>query len=554
MRARIHSICILCLGWLCGTQPVGALPVEHPLPPIATSGGAVVGLVLPSGVKTWFGVPFAQPPTGAWRWRPPQPMSWNGTWNADRKMPECPQVLRAHDINHYYGEEATSEDCLYLNVWAPSHSDRRSGLPVIVYLYGGGFTIGSSGIPTYAGEVIALRGAVFVNFNYRVGVLGFLAHPELTREQGGHSGNYGLLDQTLALRWIHENIAKFGGDPARTLVIGQSAGAASVGYQLVSPLARGLFSRVMMSSGCNFTAPITSLAVGEQTGLDIQNYLGAKNLAELRNVPADRFVAAQLEGQIGIHVLKGVRASPVIDGYFLPKMPGEILQDGTSMDVPFIANFNKDESVNPLMSARNLEDYRSIARRLYGADADTFLALYPANSDADVRASGGLAAREAGLESSARTCAQLQSRFKHSKAYISLFSQGPAFAQGVHIADYDVATTGAYHTGDIPFWFGTLNAFNLLRRTRDWAPADYKLSALMMDALIAFAATGDPSTQAVNWPAWSPDREVKLEWGGSQAAAVVPIDVARIEWLKAHPPQPIEPGREPERGSGAARD
>ena len=516
---------------LCLARGVQALPVERPLPPVATTGGRVVGLELSGAVKAWLGIPYAIPPTGARRWQAPQPMTWRGTWNADRKMPECVQVLRAHDINHYYGEEATSEDCLYLNIWAPARSGPRSKLPVIVYLYGGGFTIGSAGIPTYGGDVIAQRGVVFVNLNYRVGLIGFLAHPELTTEQGGHSGNYGLLDQALALRWIHDNIDRFGGDPQHILLIGQSAGAGSVALHLFSPLSKGLFSRAMMSSGCNFAPTLPSLAEGERNGSSIQKYLGAASLAALRNIPADRLVAAQLESQIGVTVSKGVRAGPVIDGLFLPRP----LQGEEMLDMPFIASFNKEESVSPFMNAQSIDEYRGIARRIYGADADAFLALYPVADPADLRATGIRIAREGSLESNARSCAQLQSRLHQSKAYIDLFSQPPAFAPGVHIADYDVATTGAYHTADIPFWFGTLDNFNLLRHTRDWTGADYKLSGMMMDALIAFAATGDPSTRAVTWPAWDPSREVKLEWGGPSSARIVPVEASRIEWLRKHP-------------------
>jgi para-nitrobenzyl esterase len=519
-----------------------ALPVVKPIPPIDTSGGKVAGLVLSSGVKAWLGVPFAQPPTGQLRWQPPRPMQWQGVWNADRKMPQCPQVLRAHDINHYYGEEASSEDCLYVNVWSPPTATASSKLPVIVYVYGGGFTIGSAGIATYGGESIAKRGAVFVNFNYRVGILGFLAHPELSKEQGGHSGNYGLLDQTLALRWIHDNIAKFGGDPSRVLVLGQSAGAASVTDQLLSPLAKGLFSRAVMSSGCNWTANVPTLADGERNGLEIQKYLGAANLAELRNISADHFVAAQLEGQIGVTVTRGVRAGPVVDGLFFPRAPREIVESGSMNAMPIIASFNRDESVGPLMAAQSADEYRGIARRMYGDDADAFIALYPAGRADGIRDLGGRVAREGGLENSARTCAQLQVRYNHSKAWIDLFSQPPSFAPGVHIADYDVATTGAYHTADIPFWFGNIDAFNMLRTTRAWKPADYALSAMMMDSLIAFAATGDPSTKAVSWPAWSADREVKLEWGGASPATVVPINVAGIEWLRTHPAKRVDAG------------
>jgi len=509
-------------------------------------------MILPSGVRAWLGVPYAQPPTGALRWRPPETLHWPGVWNADRRMPECPQVLRAHDINHYYGEEASSEDCLYLNVWAPAGSSATSKLPVIVYIYGGGFTIGSAGIPTYGGEVIAPRGVVFVNFNYRVGILGFLAHPQLSREQGGHSGNYGLLDQALALRWIHDNIASFGGDPQRILVVGQSAGAGSVALQLFSPLTRGLFARAMMSSGCNWMAPTPSLSEGEHNGELIQTYLHAADLEALRNIPADRLVAAQLEGQIGVTVTTGVRAGPVVDGYFLPRTPLEMLEGGEGSDVPIIASFNRDESVSPLQGAHSVEEYRDIAGKMYGEASGEFLGLYPVRSAPEIRAVGGQVAREGSLESSARTCAQLQARYHHSRAYLDLFSRHHAFAPGVHIADYDMATTGAYHTADIPFWFGTLDAFNLQRRTRTWSAGDYELSGLMMDALVAFAATGDPSSSSVRWPAWSADHEVMLEWGGTKQTEVVALNVPAIEWLKAHPAQHLKVAVDAGRSTGGA--
>lgn len=520
---------------LLASPRVRALPVEHPLPVVTTTGGKVAGLVLPNGVQAWLGVPFAEAPTNALRWQPPRPRRWNGVWNADRMMPECVQVLRAHDINHYYGEEPTSEDCLYLNVWAPAKARPGAKLPVIVYIYGGGFTLGSAGIPTYGGQVISQRGAVFVNFNYRVGILGFLAHPELTKEQGGHSGNYGLMDQALALHWIHDNIAKFGGDPERILVIGQSAGAGSVAMQLFSPLSKGTFSRAMMSSGCNFEPRVPSLADGERNGLEIQKYLGAQNLEQLRNLSADRFVAAQVESQIGVSVTKGVRAGPVLDGYFLERPLRETLEAHAMTDVPIIASFNKEESQSPFINALSVDEYRGIARRLYGRDADAFLERFPVERAEDIRATAFRVAREGGLEANSRGCAQLQARYNRSAAYIDLFSRHHAFAPGVHIADYDVPNTGAYHTGDIPFWFGTLDAFNLQRHTRDWTPADYSLAGMMMDALIAFAATGNPATKSVPWPAWKPDKEVKLEWGGRVPAEVVPIDVAGIEWLRAHP-------------------
>jgi para-nitrobenzyl esterase len=535
MRVRSFAGGLLAAILAAGIQVANALPVEKPLPPVDTTGGRLAGLVLPSGVKAWLGVPYATPPTGSLRWRPPEAFQWRGTWNADRMMPECVQVLRAHDINHYYGEEPTSEDCLYLNVWAPATAHRGSKLPVIVYVYGGGFTIGSAGMPTYGGEVLSQRGVVFVNLNYRVGVLGFLAHPELSKEQGGHSGNYGLLDQSLALKWIHDNVERFGGDPARILVVGQSAGAGSVAMHLISPQSKGLFSRAMMSSGCNFNTDITTLADGERNGLEIQKYLGAGSLAELRNLSADRFVAAQVESQIGVTVTKGVRAGPVLDGLFLTRPFRATLEAHAMTDVPLIANFNKEESASPFINAVSVDEYRGIARRIYGADADAFLALYPAKDAADIRATGIRVAREGGLERNSRGCAQLQSQFNRSKTYVSLFSRHHAFVPGVRIADYDVPNTGAYHTGDIPFWFGTLDVFNRLRHTRQWGQDDYTLASRMMDALVAFASTGDPSTKQTPWPAWEPGSERKLEWGGAGLAEVVPINTTGIDWLAAHP-------------------
>src|SRR5215472_6047908 len=208
-----------------GLVAASAQIVETPIPgdPIAIDSGLVAGKMLSPGVKAYLGVPFAAAPVRELRWREPQPVTpWKGVYNADRKMPECIQVLRPHNINHYFGEEPTSEDCLYLNLWAPGSARAGSNLPVIVFIYGGGNTIGSSGNPLYGGEPMAERGAVFVNFNYRVGAMGFMAHPELTAESPHHqSGNYAYLDAVAALRWIQKNIAKFGGDPAKVVISGQ---------------------------------------------------------------------------------------------------------------------------------------------------------------------------------------------------------------------------------------------------------------------------------------------------------------------------------------------
>jgi len=522
--------------------------VITPVGPVKTSSGLVAGKVLTSGVKAWFGVPFAKPPIQDLRWAAPQPISWQGTWNADRKMPECIQVLRPHNINHYFGEEATSEDCLYLNIWAPPKTSSHSKLPVVVFIYGGGMTIGSSGSALYDGEQVAKHGALFVNLNYRVGILGFMAHPELTREQNGHSGNYGFLDQSAALKWIHQNIEQFGGDPSRVLISGQSAGARSVTAQIFSPLSKGLFSSALMSSACSWGGSDTPLSAAENTGLQIQKALHADNLADMRLVSADRVLALQAENQVGANN-PGIRVSTVIDGYFTPKSQREMLESHAINDVPIIASSNGDDidsNSSPLTKARTVIEYDDAARQLYGAGADEFLKLYPATDASQISEVAHRAARDGGMQAAERQCAELLHQYAKSPAYIDLFVRKHSYAPGVKIADQDTATIGAYHTSDIPYWFGTLDAFNLFRQTRAWTDADRHLSEDMMAALIHFAATGNPSTTAVNWPAWSPTSEQRMVWDLNPAAQ--PLDVKRMDWLAAHMPARNSPfGPEPAR-------
>jgi para-nitrobenzyl esterase len=527
-----------------GAPPLSA-QVETPIAPVTTGEGLVAGKVLPSGVKAWFGIPFAKAPVDDLRWRPPQPIRWNGVWNADRKMPECIQVLRPHNINHYFGEEASGEDCLYLNVWAPQSAHDGSNLPVIVFIYGGGGTIGSSGIALYGGEDVAKSGrAIFVNLNYRVGILGFMAHPELTKEQGGHSGDYAYLDQNAALKWVHENIAKFGGDPSKIVIMGQSAGAQSVTAQLFSPLSKGLFRGAVMSSGCSWTGigplggPMPTLADGEKTGLEIQKRLGAANLEEMRQIPADRILAVQSERQVGVNV-EGVRTGAIIDGYFTPNTRLEMLQSHAENDVPIIASFNREDldAGSPLVTAKTVAEYKSVVATMFGANAPDFLKRFPVTQDSDIRKVGMEAAREADLEQSARMCARLQNQYNKSPAYIDMFARNPSFAPGVKIADMNPETAGAYHTADIPFWFGTMDMFNIFRTTRAWTPADRKMSADMMGSLIAFADTGNPNTSDVHWPAWSPRDERKIEFGDT--IQVVKLDTARMDWLAVHPAKAI---------------
>jgi para-nitrobenzyl esterase len=515
-------------------QTSGQITVT-PIAKIHTDQGWVAGKVMPSGVRAWLGVPFAKPPVNDLRWKPPEPVSWNGVWTADRKMPECMQVLRPHNINNYFGEEATAEDCLYLNVWAPPGSRANEKLPVIVFIYGGGGTIGSAGSGMYDGENMAKKGVVFVTMGYRVGILGWMAHPELTKEQGGHSGNYGYLDQNAALKWVHTNIALFGGDPNRVTITGQSAGAGSVSAQMHSPLSKGLLQAAMMSSTCSIATPgaATPLAQAEQTGLEIQKRMGAADLEHMRYVAADRIIAMQDENQLGYNVTSGVRTGPIVDGYFTTKSKEEMAKSREMSDVPVIANFNSGESFSPLESAKTVAEYRQIAARMYGDNVDAFLKLYPVSTDSDIAAMASKAARESSIANASRNCGVLQAEYNTSKVYIDMFDRKHPYAPAVEIADQDIATVGAYHNADIIYWFENLDVFNKIRHTRDWTSWDRTLADDMSDALIAFAKTGNPSTPAVKWPAWSSTDDVFVDFGNT--VKVEKFNTEGMAWLAAHP-------------------
>lgn len=525
--------------------PVSAQVVQG-IEPVRTSGGQVAGKVLENGTRAWLGVPFAKPPVNDLRWAPPQPVTWNGVWNADRKMPECMQVLRPHDINHYFGEEATSEDCLYLNVWAPPGSKPSDKLPVLVFIYGGGSTIGSAGSPMYDGARIAQKGVVYVTIAYRLGIMGWMAHPELTREQGGHSGNYGYLDQSFALKWIRDNIGAFGGDPGRVTISGQSAGAGSVSAQMHSPLSKGLFQAAMMSSTCNIgTGTLPTLADGEKVGLDIQNRMGVASLAELRMIPADKLVRLQAETQVGYNNTGGVRAIPVLDGYFFTRQKADAMSSHEMSDVPVLANFNSGESGSPLFAAKTVADYQRIATDMYGEKAKEFLKLYPAKTDADVLPTVVRVARETGIANASRTCAVNQAANNTQPVFQSMFDRRHSYAAGLVLADQDPKVIGAYHNADIPFFLDYLESFNRVRHTRDWTDDDRAMAGTMSDALVAFVKTHDPSTPALKWTAWSAKNDAFMRFAAT--AKMEPFNAKGMAWLAANKPA----GGLPPMGGGA---
>jgi para-nitrobenzyl esterase len=539
MRTVAAVLFVLCLSGLAGSAQI----VETPVPgdPVAVDSGLVAGKMLPSGVKVYLGVPFAAPPVREFRWRDPQPVApWKGVYHADRKPSMCMQQMRAHDLNHYFGEESASEDCLYLNLWAPGAAKAGERRPVLVFIYGGAFVQGTANMANYSGEPLAKKGALYVAMNYRVGAFGFLAHPELSAENGRKtSGNWGLLDQVAALQWIHRNIARFGGDPDNVTIMGQSAGSASVSYLQSSPLARGRIHRVFGMSGSaivNGGAGRTStLQDAEQAGRQFQDSLKAKSLAELRQLPADVIYAAQ-------RAQGAPRFQPVVDNYLLPAMPNQIFADGRQNDVPVLLGFMHDESTNALRTSQTAAEYTAAAGRLFGEAAGAFLALYPVASDADVAAMGATAAREAGIESTQRAWARAQSKTGKAPVYINVVSRVHPYAPGVTFSDHDPKTVGAYHTGEVPYWFQTQDAYNLFRTTRNWTRYDRDLADKMSDALIAFAKTGNPNTPAIVWPRYDPANEQMMEFGDS--IRVVRMNTSGLDFFVAHPAAARPAGRD----------
>ncbi|MBC2653581.1 carboxylesterase/lipase family protein [Novosphingobium aerophilum] len=496
--------------------------------------GPVEGRTLSSGVTAYLGIPYAAPPVRELRWREPQPVQpWTDVFHADRFGPQCMQPQRNPLGNQYSGAEITSEDCLTLNVWT------RSGLkraPVIVYIHGGGFFIGASSMALYGGETVAREGGVFVNLNYRLGVLGFMAHPELSAETPDKtSGNYGFLDQIAALQWVKRNIARFGGDPDNVTIAGQSAGSMSVLALQASPLAKGLFHRAVGMSGATMGGPIGlgTLAAAEAEGVKLQAYLKAKSLADLRNVPADRLQLPRVPG--------GPTVGASVDGRVLTDQPEAVFARSAQNDVPLLLGFAKDESFGGIGAVAGLDDYRAKVATRFGDRAGEFLALYPAASDAEAKAQATAADRDATMALAMSAWATAQTRHGKAPVYSYEFARAHSYAPGVTFSDLDPATAGAYHTSEVPFWLGTLDSFNRYRHTRDWTPADRAFSRAMTRALVSFARTGKPISADMTWPTFDPAKPRLVLLGATMAEASWP-DERKFAFFRSVARQPATGG------------
>jgi para-nitrobenzyl esterase len=460
-----------------------------------------------SGVRVYKGVPYAAPPLGPLRWRPPEPpRPWTGVRPAHAFGMNALQGVLFDDIDPTI--PGISEDCLTLNIWTPAAPGDGARLPAMVWIHGGGSSVGSGAEPRYDGARLAARGVLVVTLNHRLNAMGFLAHPELTAEsERGASGNYGLLDLVAALEWVKRNIAAFGGDPDQITIAGESAGSESVSALMASPLAKGLFARAIGQSGALFASPLRTppaLAEAEAAGLDLMHKVGARTLAELRAVPGAAIVAAA----------PALGFRPIVDGWFLPRPPADIFAAGEQSDIPLMAGWNKDEGFNFPLGRDGERPFADLVGGLFGERAGEALALYPAGS----RERDGASARALGgdLIINHPTWAWIEAQKRTGRADIFRFrfDRAPLTPQG-WFGERDSETAGAFHSGEIPYVFDNLGAV-------PWriVDGDLKLAQLASSYWVNFIKTGDPNGSGLpSWPSHRGAEAPVMALDASAAAA-----------------------------------
>ncbi len=482
------------------------LPLEAAVTePVRVENGLVSGV--PGelrGVRVFKGIPFAAPPIGPLRWHAPMPApAWTGVRAADTFSANCMQRAAGGGAFPPHGGDRSattmSEDCLYLNVYtgAADPSDRR---PVMVWIHGGSLRSGAGAI--YEGEELARKGVVVVvTVNYRLGLFGFFAHPELTRESAHHaSGNYALLDQIAALQWVKKNIAAFGGDPTRVTIFGESAGSWSVNYLTATPLAKGLFQRAIGESGGEF-APERSLREAETAGVAFARSLGADSLAALRARSAEEL------GDAG-RSLTGAN----VDGWVLPQDVQTTFSQGKQNDVPTLVGSNADEGTI-FTRDTTAEAFRDESRRRYGPDADAFLKLYPFTSDAEAESAAAASMRDFTFGWEMRTWARAARDTGHANVYLYFFSRVPPGPTAARV--------GAQHGAEIPYVFNWVNG----RYATDtpWEDVNRTLADLVSSYWVNFAATGDPNGSGLPaWPIYDARAERVMLFGDTVTAGSLP--------------------------------
>jgi len=479
------TVCMLAQGCV--------LPAAPRQPMVKLAQGEAAGKWILDGTqKAFLGLPYAAPPIGALRWRPPQPPStWKGVRDATSFAGRCEQWQVWND--YIFLDSGPTENCLFLNVYAPASANRASKFPVMVWIHGGGFIAGAGSEPRYTNSALVSKGVILVTINYRLGVFGFLASEDLAKEGGGHAGNYGLMDMAAALRWVKSNIGAFGGDATKVTVFGESAGSFAVSALMAAPQARGLFERAIGESGAFFGGAIPLSSIAERARRDQAwvDSLGVKTLAELRKMPADKLLEAARNNP-------SIYFSPVVDGEFLKEPVPDTFAAGREAHVPVIIGWNRDERAGTLSKDMTATKWRAFAAEHYGKQADEFLAAFPANSDAEAIRSADQYTTDNFIALGAWRWVEAQSATGHAPVYRYRFDRPAPPEENHPQGKY------AFHSDELEYVFGTLD----VRRGATWQPEDHELSREMTTYWTSFARTGDPNGKGLpHWPRYDRNKE-----------------------------------------------
>jgi para-nitrobenzyl esterase len=497
----IWAVSVMALGFA-----VAGPPAVAQITRVHVTGGTITGTVV-NGLSEFKGIPFAAPPVGALRWKAPQPVRpWHGVRQTTAFGAAC---MQSPGATSQAPATSVSEDCLYLNVWTPAKTSREK-LPVIAWIYGGGFAGGSTSSPLYDGTHFAQKGLVFVSISYRVGSLGFLATPALSRESGHGSGNYGLLDQIAGLEWIRANVAKFGGDPSKVTLLGHSAGGFSVSMLAGSPLAKGLFCAVISESGANFTPPqdspwagtsIQTLRMSEAAGETWLKSLGASTLEEARALSAATLLAAQ-------RTTGAPRFWPPVDGYVITSDQYDLWHHGQFNDTPILVGDVSDEAAGFGVRKTDPEAFEALVRRGYGKEADAILAAYPHATDEQATRAATQLTSDTIFDWGQYTWARLESSCGKHNAYVYYFDRPTARDPN-----------GSGHGQEVAYVFGNLGVGGRPAPTAE----DQAIAQEMQDYWVNFATKGDPNGPGLPvWPAFTEAAPLVMRIGVNPGPTPIP--------------------------------
>jgi len=539
--AGLSTLCIITVVTACGGQTATSdEPAEMAVEPMAqTVAGELAGAWADeaAGVSVFRGIAFATPPVGDLRWRPPAAVEpWDGTKLATEFGPACWQARNEEASPYSRGELARSEDCLTLNVWSPASVGQQ--LPVMVWFHGGGHSSGVGSATIFDGTAMAKKGVLMVTANYRLGPLGFLAHPALTAEsEHGSSGNYGILDHVATLTWVRDNIAAFGGDSDNITIFGQSAGSWSICALQASPLARGLFHRAIGHSGGCFGAPRSHLSAaggvatatsGHEVGLAIAAELGVAGegpdaTAALRAATPEAVMAAQTAAGRGTGLL--------VDGWVMPTLADDIFATGEQNDVPVILGSMSDEGTTLYagMPEPPHDEFVAGIRSQYGGQADAVLAAYADEVASSTRTAGQAIAADRSFTWQMRAWARAMG--DTNDVYLYHFSHAPPVFRlyrpdGPEL-DYAAGRrgAGAYHSGDLAYAFGNVGLVGI-----EWNARDHELSQQMSQYWVNFATTGNPNGEGLpEWPKYERASEPAIHFATDGTAATSKLREAKLD-------------------------